>query len=418
VLALAGEYMGLGLWSDALLLLDRRYEPVPASTKEPGAVLPQDHPLVAYYRGYCRELAGSSPAADFEAASALETRYVFPSRADTFPVLRRALEANPRDATARFLLGSLHMAGGDASAAIHEWQEARREKRAIPILHRNLGMALLHAEGDPRAALEVFREGMDVDAANPDLYEAADQAASLEGLPTTERIALLKRFPDPKALPPALVQKLALALVVAGKGDEAEALFAGRFFPREEGGTNVRQVFLEVRLRRALALARGGRTKEAVAILGSIEKPVRGLAFTRDGLADFLNTARLRLLKGDVFSAAGRAGEARQEWATAKDGRDGSFLKPVHVALAERRLGTADLEAQASRLEESLTASEVNLEQGTGFPGIVFYAQGLTLRALGREEEARARLRRVFLLPDVRLSHFLAGRALEGRDPL
>jgi len=418
VLALAGEYMSLGLWSDALRLLDRRYEPVPASTTEPGGVLPQDHPLVAYYRGYCRERTGSSPSADFGAASALETRYVFPSRADSLPVLRRALEANPRDATARFLLGSLHLAGGDASAAIAEWQEARRENRAIPVLHRNLGMALLHGKGDARAALDVFREGMDVDAANPDLYQGADQAASLEGLPTSERIALLRRFPDPRALPPALVQKLALALVVVGKGDEAEALFPGRFFPREEGGTNVRQVYLEVRLRRALALARGGHAKEAAAAVASIEKPVKGLAFTRDGLADFLNTARLRLLRGDVLAAAGRAEEARQEWARARDGHDGSFLKPVHVALAERRLGTADLEAQASRLEETLTASEVNLEQGTGFPGIVLYAQGLTLRALGREKEARDRLRRVFLLPDVRLSHFLAGRALEGRDPL
>ena len=70
------------------------------------------------------------------------------------------------------------------------------------------------------------------------------------------------------------------------------------------------------------------------------------------------------------------------------------------------------------RLEEALASAEVALEQGTGFPGIVLYAQGLTLRALGRDEEARHRLRRVFLLPDVHLSHFLAGRALEGRDPL
>ena len=45
-------------------------------------------------------------------------------------------------------------------------------------------------------------------------------------------------------MPPPLVQKLALTLTEVDRGPEAEALFAGRFFPREEGGTNVRQVRL------------------------------------------------------------------------------------------------------------------------------------------------------------------------------
>ena len=39
------------------------------------------------------------------------------------------------------------------------------------------------------------------------------------------------------------------------------------------------------------------------------------------------------------------------------------------------------------------------------------------LRALGREEEARARFRRALLLPDQQLSHFLSRRALEGTRP-
>jgi tetratricopeptide (TPR) repeat protein len=339
---------------------------------------------------------------------------VFPSRADSFPVLRRAVEVNPSDATAHFLLGELQLAGGEVDTAIKEWQEARRLNKAIPVLHRNLGMALLHAKGDARAALDTFREGIDVDQRNPALYFGAEQAASLVGTKAEERVALLERFPDRNSMPPALVQKLALALTEVGRGPDAEALFHDRFFPREEGGTNVRQVFLEVRLRNALALAKAGRGGDAAAIVANIGGPVQGLAFTADGLDVFLDSSRLQLLMGDVLAAAGRTDDARSHWQRVKDDRSGSLLKPVLDTLAERRLGPAD---EASTRQALSVALRV-LAQLQGPTGLTTYAHALTLRVLGREGEARQELKKVLLLPDVRLSHFLARRALEANDPL
>ncbi len=417
VLDLASEYMGLGLWSDALALLERRYVRDPKAIPEPGSVLPQDHPLVAYYRGYCWEKTGGSPAADFASAAKMSTRYVFPSRADSFLVLRRALEVDSNDATARFLLGELHLAGGEVDAALAEWQQARRLNKAIPTLHRNLGMTLLHAKGDAKAALDAFREGIDVDATNPAVYFGADQAASLAGTRAAERVTLLQRFPDRNGMPPALAQKLALALTEVGRGADAEALFHGRFFPREEGGTNVRQVFLEVRLRSALALARSGRAEEAAAIVASIGRPVEGLAFTEDGLEAFLAGARLQLLMGDVLAAADRTRDARRHWGRVKDGRESPLLKPVLVALAERRLGRTDESRYRRPLEDALAAADNVIAQGQPPTGATLYAQGLTLRALGREAESREHLKKVLLLADQRLSHFLARRALEASDP-
>ena len=122
-------------------------------------------------------------------------------------------------------------------------------------------------------------------------------------------------------MPPLLVEKLALALAEAGRGEEAEALFAGRFFPREENGTNVRQVYLEVRLRRALGLAQAGRAAEAVAILGALERPVPGLDFTRDGMAAFVEGARVQYLIGEILAACGRPAEAREHWSPRREGK-------------------------------------------------------------------------------------------------
>ena len=83
VLDLVSEYMAAGLYGDALDLLDRRYPEVGGLLTEPGAVAPQDHPEVVYYRGYAREKLGGSGLADFAAAS----RHVHPLRLPEPPAI-------------------------------------------------------------------------------------------------------------------------------------------------------------------------------------------------------------------------------------------------------------------------------------------------------------------------------------------
>jgi tetratricopeptide (TPR) repeat protein len=418
VLDLAVEYMALGSHADALDVLDRKY-PAPAGLQgEPGAVPPQEDPEVVYYRGYCREkVAPGSGRADFEAASHLSTRYVFPSRPESFAVLRRALEANPHDATARFLLGSLFLSSGKSDEAIGEWQEARRLDPHLPVLHRNLGRTLLQVKGDVQAALDVFLEGMQTDPANVDLYQGADQALSLLGRPAGERIAALNRYPDRARMPPELLQRLALGLAEVGRADEGEALLSGRFFPREEGGTNVRQVFVEIRLQKALALARAGRRAEALAIVEGLGREVPAFAFTKDGLDVFVDSPRVQYAAGEIATLAGDTAAARAHWTRALTGKDAFFRALPYAYLAAVRLGGADEKDWRARLEQSLAASEQFVEGGTNFPGPVAYAQGLLLRLLRREDEARSRFRRALAFPDQRLTHFLSRRALESAQP-
>jgi len=417
VLNLAIGYMALGAWDDALDLLDRRYPTGAGVYSEPGAPAPQDDPELSYYRGYCRQRQGGSGAADFAAASKMSTRYVFPSRAESFPVLRAALEADPRDATARFLLGSLYLSGGMAEAAQREWEQARRLDPSIPTLHRNLGLTLLHLSHDAKTALEVLLEGMDHDPANLDLYVGADQALSILGRPAAERIAALSRYPDRATMPPSLVQKLALALAEGGRADEGEKLFSGRFFPRAEQGTNVRQVYVEVELQRALERVRAGRGEEAGAIARGLGREVPGIPFTRDGLEAFLASPRSQYLLGVIEAAAGHEEDAKEHWRKAIDVKDAFFRAPPYACFAARKLGGADEAAWRKRLEESLTRSEAILAGGMSSPGAIVHSQGLILRALGREDEAKERFRRALTLPDVRLTHFLSRRALDGAEP-
>ena len=417
VLDLAVEYMAAGLYADALDVLDRRYPKVGGLLTEPGAAAPQDHPEVVYYRGYCREKLGGSGAADYAAASKLSTRYVFPNRPESLVVLPRALAANPQDATAHFLMGTLMLASGRAPDAVREWQEARRLDKTLPVLHRNLARTLLQSQGDVEGALAVFLEGMASDPSNVDLYQGADQTMSLLGRPAAERVAALERYPDRAHMPPDLLQALALALAEAGRADEAESLLAGRFFAREEAGTNVRQVFVEIRLLKALALAQKGRSTEAIAIVEGLAREAPGLPFTKDGMDVFVDAPRVQYAAGEIAARAGDTAAARAHWQKAVGGRDSFFRGLPYAYLAAQRLGGADEANWRAKVEAAVADSDKFLERGTSFPGVVVASQGLMLRAVGREDEAKARFRRALLLPDQRLSHLVSRRALSDARP-
>jgi tetratricopeptide (TPR) repeat protein len=372
--------------------------------------LPQDYPLVAYYRGYCAEKAGRSGREDFALASRQSTRYVFPNRPESLVVLRRAVEANPQDATAHFLLGSLFLSGGQSDAAIGEWEKARALDPKIPVLHRNIGFTLLYARAAAEDALRVLEEGKAADPTNVELYQGADQALSLLGRGAEERIASLRRYPG-SPLPSALVYKLALALAEAGRFDEAETLFPGRFFPREEFGTNVRQVYLEVKLRQALALARGGRRAEAAALAVSFGQPVSGFDFTKDGMAAFVNAPRFQYYCGELQALLGNDAAAREHWKRAAAGRD--FRQTAFAYRAAHRRGEASEAEWRPRLETALAEADLYLFRGGHYPAGATCSRGMLLRALGRVAEGDLALRQVFVLPDKGLPHHISRLALQ-----
>ena len=183
---------------------------------------------------------------------------MFPHRPLTFPVLRAALVADGNDATARFLLGSLYLSGGMVEEAIGEWERVRQAGVRIKTLHRNLGYALLFGLQRPERAEAVLSEGLAVDSANKDVYAGLDAAMSLLRRPAASRVAMLQRYPALRDAPPVIVQKLALALAEDERFTEADALFENRFFPREEGSTDLQAAALEVKLQRAHTLALRG----------------------------------------------------------------------------------------------------------------------------------------------------------------
>ena len=414
VLNIAYEYARLGLYRKAVEVLSREYPAVKADQAEPGSDAPQNHPLVAYFRGYCREKLGESPEKDYAQASRLSALYIFPSRIEEQRALRAAIRKNEKDATAHYLLGTWYFARGQTDAALSEWNRARQLNPKIPVLQASTGLALLHIKRAFTPALEAFEEGIANDPLNTVNYSGAVVAMMLLGKSAAERVKMLERHPDLSRMPTSLVYELALNRTEEGNYVAATNLFKNRFFGREEGGTNVRQVWIEVNLQRALALARTNHCKEALAVSKSIGSPVNGLVFTQDGLAPFLDSARSNFFLGEVSQGCGQKKDADELYRRAAQTNGSSDV--VWAWASARKLDGYDARKWHERLSSALSQAESNVRTNAS-PGWWFYTAGVLRIALGETQKGNASLREALLAPETRMSYHLSRLALAGSTP-
>ena len=400
VIEIAAQYMRLGLYRSAVDLLARDFPSVPADQTEPGAVLPQRHPLVAYYRGYCRSKLGESPTSDYTAAQQLSTLYVFPSRAEDMEVLRAAIAADPKDMTARYLLGTQLFARGLTDDALEQWTIARRAKATIPVLHADIGSVMIREKHDWIGALQAFREGLPVDPLNRKLYEGVDSALSLMSRPARELAVSLEHYPDLPHMPTELVYALALDRAEDREFDGAAALFRDRFFPREEGGTNVRQVWVEVRLLQSLSQAGAGQCDAALATVEGAGGEVPGLAFTKDGLEPFVAAPRTQYLIGQVQAHCGHAAEAKARWRRVAAATGIADL--VWAWGAAKKLDGYDNAEWAKRIEAASAQAAAP------------YTAGVLEAVLGKRTVAWTHFQEALIQPDRMMSHHLSRMAMGG----
>lgn len=409
VLNIAAEYMRLGRYQAALDVLSRKYPPASADQSEPGALAPGEHPMIAYFRGYCREKLGLSGTDGYDTASKLSTVYVFPSTAEEYTVLRAALRANASDATAHYLLGTFYFSRGLTDSALNEWSQAQKSRSEIPVLSASTGIALLHVKNDPERALAAFRDGLRSDPSNIAIYMGMDQALSLLARPAGERIKALEKYPRLDVAPTGLIFELILNLAEAGDFERANNLFQNRFFAREEGGTNVRQVWIEVQLQRLLALKKEGHCGESLTAARQLGSAVSGLDFTRDGLDPILQSARTSYLLGSVYAACGRPEEAKAKFELAAAASVPDQVRWAWLA-AQKLPGFNQTEWQ-DRLQSSLEEAK-NRSETSAFPSWWMYTAGLLENDLGRKRDADLRFRKALLLPDRMLAYHFTRMAM------
>ncbi len=403
VLRVAAEYMRLGLYRNAFEVLNRTYSQVKADESEPGSVLPQKHPLVLYYAAYCKQKLGVDAQANWQAGAELSPSLVFPSSETDRAVLEAALAANEKDATAHYLFGTLLFSKGQIDAGIAHWAQAKQLSPELHVVDADLGDAFLKLKGDPQRALASYRQGLQTDPDNANIYAGLDAAMSLTGVSAADRASALSQYPSADAaaskMPADLTYQLALTRAEAMQFEPALALFKNRFFPSEEGGITSGQVLFEIKLMQAIEWAKAKGCKAAEAFLADERAEIK------------LNgdSARDAVKLGRIAQSCGQATQARELFEKAAADADSTSVP--WVIEAQKYLGTYDAKKAEQHLETSL-ATALSHSETSANSGLWWYNVGLLQAALHRNDAATESFKKALILPDTRMSHHLAREAL------
>jgi hypothetical protein len=222
-------------------------------------------------------------------------------------------------------------------------------------------------------------------------------------------VQILERYPDLKTMPLALVYELALNKAEAGDFEGATSLFRNRFFGREEGGTNVRQVWIEVKLEQIQSLAKSARCEDALAEANGIARPVNGLDFTKDGLDAFLNSARTKYFLAETYNSCGEKSKALAIFKQVAAETEPSTL--VWAARAAKHLPNYDSTEWTDRLTSAIPRAEQQAESGNAKVWWSYVA-GALRKSVGQDDAGNRELRDTLLLPDTRLTHHYIRLAL------
>jgi tetratricopeptide (TPR) repeat protein len=269
-------------------------------------------------------------------------------------------------------------------------------------------------KNDAQGALVAFRDGVQSDPTNIANYMGMDQALSMLNRPPRERVEALERYPNLDAAPPSLIFELILNSAEAGDFGKSETLFHNRFFPREEGGTNVRQVWIEVQLLKALAAAKEKHCEQALETAQHLGSEAPGLSFTRDGLEPILQSARTKYLLAKIYNDCGQSERASEKLQSASAASGPDQIR--WARLAAQKLPGFDANQWQDRLQAAYVQA-ASRSDTSAYPSWWMYVAGSLAADLGQAKEADSRYRKALLLPDRMLAYHFTRLAMSSASP-
>lgn len=271
-------------------------------------------PMILYCIGYIALLSGDEleSGAWFSRASAFPADYCFPSRLEELVVFRRVLKERPDDARAHYYTGNLLYDRRRGEEAIAHWKRSSELDPKLPVVWRNLGIALFNVVGDVEKARYAFEQAIRANPQDARLLYERDQLWKRTGAGHQHRFSELTRKLKLVESRDDLTVELASLYNHAGRHAEAAALLATRKFQPWEGGEGM--VLAEfVRTQLALgrqALVDGDHTR-ALRVLEAALAPPSNLGETWHLLA---NRSNVYYWLGVVCQTAEDLGAAAHWW--------------------------------------------------------------------------------------------------------
>ncbi|NKY11201.1 DUF5107 domain-containing protein [Cellulomonas hominis] len=231
LLDVAADLRRAGALADAVVLLDRA---AAAPVTPAGNV----RPLALYTTAaVLDDLGRRGEAAQRRLrARVTDTTWAFPHGLDAHDVLHRAVAADPQDAVARYLLGTLLYAHGRRSEALDCWEEAIEGGLDDPVLLRDAALGAYNVAHDDRRAWRRYEQAVVLAPDDARLRYEQDQLAVRLGHSAADRLARLAPVEELVLTRDDLTIEYVALLVDAGRAERAYEILVTRPFHPWEGG--------------------------------------------------------------------------------------------------------------------------------------------------------------------------------------
>lgn len=319
------------------------------------------YPMTLYLKGYYYALAGQSATAKeaFQLASLMPPDYCFPNRLEELLALQKVVEIHATDAKAWYYLGNFWYGARMHSDAVHCWEKSRALDNTYPTVHRNLALAYYNKQNKPKAARISLEKAFELQPDDARVLMELDQLYKKIGINAKERLALLEKHPaEVNWRDDLYLEKVTLYNMMGAEAKALELLMKRHFHPWEGGEGKVSGQYLYAHTELAKKAIAVGAFQEAIAHLKKCLVYPQNLG---EGKLFGAQENDINYWLGCAYEGFGEAQEAKQSW-----------------------------EQAAIGLSEPSAAMYYNDQQ----PDKIFY-QGLALKKLGREAEARSRFNKL-----------------------
>ena len=221
------DYACAGLWDEAYALISMYTK----ETRKP-------YPISLYCQGWYASQLGNDEQAlrSFELAANQPPDYCFPNRIEEVTVLKKAIDINPTDVNAVYLLGNFFYANKCYEDAINYWESGQAKEPGHAGIARNLALAYFNKRHKHEEALKQMEHAFAQDSTDARLLMELDQLYIRLNRPYQQRLQLLElHMPLVNHRDDLCLERVSLYNFL-GKYEKALQLIKERTFHPWEGG--------------------------------------------------------------------------------------------------------------------------------------------------------------------------------------
>ena len=230
--------------------------------------------LAFYYLGWLESKRGNEPSSIeyYRKAASMSVDYNFSNRIEDVMVLQEAMQANPGDAHAPYLLGNFWYDKRQYKEAIDCWERSVQIDDSFPTAHRNLSLAYYNKLQDAPKALASLEKAFSLDTTDARVLMELDQLYKKLNTPVRQRLDNLEQhLPLVVSRDDLYLERITLYNQLGNYRKAKELIAVYQFHPWEGGEGKVVGQYLWCQLELAKQALQQGQAEEALQLLKETE---------------------------------------------------------------------------------------------------------------------------------------------------